>query len=266
MQFPSAYNNNKKLRRSVAAPLFRLAIAVAFGWGPLSVQAIAQTQAPSEAATSPLQLAPGAHDDSRPEPAQQAPARVPQQTPAPRPQHKPVAQAQAQPQQAAVSQSNAEVVVTLVRTTLVALHHANVTGNYTVLRDLAAPDFSEKNTASDLARIFAPIRDLHVDLGRVVLLDPQISQAMLTKEKMLDIAGALATEPPVKFELQFRPVAGVWRVEKISIAPLQVQPVPQAQAPAAAPPAPAKPPARHRAAKPNPTPPAPATPAPAAPK
>jgi hypothetical protein len=166
--------------------------------------------------------------------------------------------AQAAPQQTSVGQSNAEVVVTLVRTTLVALHQANVTGNYTVLRDLAAPDFSEKNTASDLARIFASIRELRVDLGRAVLLDPQISRAMLTDDKMLDIAGALATEPPVKFELQFRPVSGVWRLEKISITPLQVGTVPQAQTPVGSAPAAAKPPAGAQAAKPVPTQQAPA--------
>src|SRR5262245_26287516 len=43
----------------------------------------------------------------------------------------------------------------LVRSALLTLNDANRCGNYTVLRDLAAPDFQARNTAADLARIFA---------------------------------------------------------------------------------------------------------------
>src|SRR4051812_18904799 len=45
-------------------------------------------------------------------------------------------------------------VLILIRSTLLALDHANRTGNYTVLRDLGAPGFYTANTAARLAEIF----------------------------------------------------------------------------------------------------------------
>jgi hypothetical protein len=42
----------------------------------------------------------------------------------------------------------------LIRSTLLTLNDANRSGNYSVLRDLAAPDFQAKNSAADLADSF----------------------------------------------------------------------------------------------------------------
>jgi len=128
--------------------------------------------------------------------------------------------AQAQQQADPNARSNAEMVLTLLRTTIIAVHQANQTGNYTVLRDLSAPGFRDKNTAADLARIFQPIREANIDLGAVVLLDPNLSQVELGEQNMLHIAGALATRPvAVSFELLFQPVAGVWRLNGLAITP-----------------------------------------------
>jgi hypothetical protein len=49
----------------------------------------------------------------------------------------------------------------LIRTTIIAINQANKTGNYTVLRDLAAPDFQNVNSAEKLAEIFTG----HIRLG-----------------------------------------------------------------------------------------------------
>jgi hypothetical protein len=123
---------------------------------------------------------------------------------------------------AAVNRANTELVVTLIRTTIVGLYQANVSGNYSVLRDIAAPDFQAKNSAADLARIFTNIRDLKIDLGAAVLLDPKISRAELTAEKKLYVVGALETKPaPVTFEMLFQFVAGYWRIYGVSITPVE---------------------------------------------
>jgi hypothetical protein len=158
------------------------------------------------------------------QPAANAPA--PKGAPAPTPQ-----------QQAAVARANAELILTLVRTTLVALHQANVTGNYSVLRDLGSPSFQSANSPTRLAEIFAGVRRLNIDLSAVVLLDPQISRATLTDAKMLHVVGALATQPyPVRFELLFQPINGVWRINGVSMAPVQPEASSAAPAkPAAAP-------------------------------
>jgi len=46
----------------------------------------------------------------------------------------------------------------LIRTTIIAINQANKTGNYTVVRDLAAPDFQNVNSAEKLAEIFTGLR------------------------------------------------------------------------------------------------------------
>ena len=52
----------------------------------------------------------------------------------------------------------------MIRSTLLALDHANKTGNYTVLRDLGAPGF-QANTEARLAEIFAAQRKDNIDLS-----------------------------------------------------------------------------------------------------
>ena len=47
----------------------------------------------------------------------------------------------------------------LIRRTLLSINDANLSGNYTVLRDLAAPDFQKVNDAQKLAGIFANLRN-----------------------------------------------------------------------------------------------------------
>jgi hypothetical protein len=53
----------------------------------------------------------------------------------------------------------------LIRTTIIAINQANKTGNYTVLRDLAAPDFQNVNSAEKLAEIFTGLRNSKFDLS-----------------------------------------------------------------------------------------------------
>ncbi|XUJ36695.1 hypothetical protein ACQ5SK_19580 [Bradyrhizobium japonicum] len=48
-----------------------------------------------------------------------------------------------------------EQALYLIRSTLLSLNDANRTGNYTVLRDLAAPDFQARNAAADLGLNFS---------------------------------------------------------------------------------------------------------------
>src|SRR5438552_3852933 len=77
-------------------------------------------------------------------------------------------------QQPKPAQIDRNGVLILVRSTLLALDHANKTGNYTVLRDLAAPAF-QVNTAARLAEIFAGHRREGLDLSGVIVIDLQFS-------------------------------------------------------------------------------------------
>jgi hypothetical protein len=155
----------------------------------------------------------------------------------------PAPQQQQQQQQLPVS---LEQALYLIRSTLLSLNDANRTGNYTVLRDLAAPDFQARNTAADLAQSFSDLRRRNFDLFSVALAAPQLSAApVIDGNGMLRLTGAFPTRPlQINFDLLFQNVGGQWRLFGISVATPQVP----AQAPPAAA-APAAPPKNAPAAK-----------------
>ena len=94
----------------------------------------------------------------------------------------------------------------LVRTTLLALNDANRTGNYTVLRDLAAPSFRERNSAADLAQIFAELRRARLDLSMAAIMAPELdAQPALDADRRLRLKGSYPTQPNrVVFDLDLR--------------------------------------------------------------
>jgi hypothetical protein len=164
----------------------------------------------------------------------------------------------------------------LVRTVLLALHHANETGNYSVVREMSAPGFQAANNQARLAEIFANLRAQKLDLSAVAVLDPQLSSVpSLDANGHLLIEGAYPQIPPhVSFQLLFAPVEGKWRLQGIGInlgppaavlgqstgQPAPAPPTPSGQAAQGAPQQlPARPAAAPAA---RPSPPRPATPQP----
>lgn len=134
-------------------------------------------------------------------------------------------------------------VMMLVRSTLLALDHANKTGNYTVLRDLGSPGF-QSNSAARLGEIFAKLRNENLDLSGVAVIDPQLNMLpQIEANGMMRMAGFFPSVPAqVNFDLAFAPVNGQWRLFGLSVsigqsAPAAPEP-PAAQA--SRPPAPAK--------------------------
>jgi hypothetical protein len=137
-----------------------------------------------------------------------------------------------------------EQAVYLIRSTLLTLNDANRSGNYTVLRDLAAPDFQARNTAADLGQSFSDLRGRNFDLYGAALLAPQLAVGpTLDQSGMLHLAGYIPTRPlQINFDLTFQVIAGHWRLFEISVA----TPDPAAALPAQA--QPPAPPARPAAA------------------
>ncbi|TPQ41271.1 hypothetical protein C2U70_03635 [Bradyrhizobium guangdongense] len=131
-----------------------------------------------------------------------------------------------------------EQALYLIRSTLLTLNDANRTGNYSVLRDLAAPDFQAKNTAADLALGFTDLRRRNFDLFSVALAAPQLSTPpFLDPGKMLRLTGYFPTRPlQINFDLTFQNVGNQWRLYGISVATPQAPP----ETAAATPPANAK--------------------------
>jgi hypothetical protein len=167
-----------------------------------------------------------------------------QQQPAPK-------QQPAQPQAPKPAQIDRNGVLILIRTTLLALDQANKTGNYTVLRDLGAPDF-QANSAAQLAEIFAQQRRDNIDLSGVAVIDPQLTLLpQIEGNGLMRMAGFFPSVPTqVNFEMLYAPVGGRWKLFGLSVsfgqaAPAAPQPPaaaqPQEKAPQAQAPSPAAP-------------------------
>lgn len=109
-------------------------------------------------------------------------------------------------------------VLILTRSAILALDHANKTGNYTVLRDLGAPGF-QVNSAARLGEIFGSHRQQQLDLGAVAALEPQLTlMPQIESNGMLRMAGFFPSLPmQVNFELLYAPVDRQWRLFGISV-------------------------------------------------
>src|SRR5436190_23746072 len=62
----------------------------------------------------------------------------------------------------------------LIRNTITLVNHGNLTGNYTVVRDLASDDFRKRSSAAELAATFANLRQQKLDLSPILVIDPQL--------------------------------------------------------------------------------------------
>ena len=137
---------------------------------------------------------------------------------APKPQAKPKQQSAPQVQPAAalpaLTVPPPEVLLVLIRTTLLALNQAVQTGNFTVLRDLGSPDLQEANSAAQLGIIFADLRNRNIDLSAAAIVAPEVSEPpMITSQNMLRLVGFFPTQPlQIKFQMLFQPVNGQWRL------------------------------------------------------
>jgi hypothetical protein len=111
------------------------------------------------------------------------------------------------------------IAIILVKNALLAVNQGNLTGNYTVLRDLASPGFREKNSAADLAAIFQNIRQQKVDMSPIVALDPVLSQPRVTADGQIALEGYFeAQQMRISFQLLFikAPTNG-WMIHGVSL-------------------------------------------------
>ena len=107
----------------------------------------------------------------------------------------------------------------LIRRTLLTLNDANLSGNYTVLRDLAAPGFRQANDAARLGEIFAKLRRDNIDLAPLVRIMPKLTRKPeIVACGMLRVSGFFPTRPhQVNFDMLFQSVEGQWRVFGLAV-------------------------------------------------
>jgi hypothetical protein len=107
----------------------------------------------------------------------------------------------------------------LIWSTIAAVDHANMAGNYSVLRDLAAPGFQTANDAARLTQIFAGVRQSGIDLSNALLLAPTYSAPpTMVAPDVLRVQGGFGLRPTaILFDLHYQWVGGRWRLFGISI-------------------------------------------------
>ena len=112
----------------------------------------------------------------------------------------------------------------LVWSILVEVHHSNVSGNYSVLRDLSAPAFQIQNDPARLTGIFANLRQQNIDLSNVLLVAPSFtSPPRMVQPDVMRTVGFFGLRPKaIYFDLQFQWVQGRWRLYGISINPVSL--------------------------------------------
>ncbi len=149
----------------------------------------------------------------------------------------------AQPQQAKQELKIETVqLVTLIKSTVMAVQHANQTGNYSVLRDMGSPVFRERFDQAQLTAIFSNLRSRGVNLNTVLFLNPNLTrQPELTEGRQLRLVGDFPTQPlKIQYEMLFLQIDGVWRIDGLALdaVPMQASAgVPAPAAPASAAPA-----------------------------
>jgi hypothetical protein len=114
--------------------------------------------------------------------------------------------------------SGAEISM-LIRGTMIALHQANVTGNYTVLKDLGAIEFQARNSAARLADLFREFRERKLNLAAAAIFDAKLDdKPLLSKNGVLRLVGYFPTKPQeIIFDLTFVYELSEWRILSLNV-------------------------------------------------
>lgn len=107
----------------------------------------------------------------------------------------------------------------LIRDVLAAVNHGNWTGNYTVLRDYAAPEFGLANDPTRLAGLFTDVRAERLDLLQVMVTEPVLVDTQLSQSgRELRLTGYFPLQPRhVSFDLVFGLEGRRWLLLGISV-------------------------------------------------
>jgi len=117
---------------------------------------------------------------------------------------------------------NPVVVEGLVKYTIIAVDQANLTGNYSVLRALGTPQFQQNTSAAMLAKSFARMRQLKLQMSTILLVKPSFTKPPVLSNGVLKVAGVFPTAPTrIAFEATYVSVNGRMRLAGLKITPVK---------------------------------------------
>lgn len=122
-------------------------------------------------------------------------------------------------QAAELQMPSGQALAIMITNTLIAYNQGNLTGDYSVFRELASPQFRRANSPARLADIFRTMRDDRIDLSPIVLYPPKLlRQPLIDADGDLVLDGFYDTRPErVEFFLVFRQIDDVWRLFAIRV-------------------------------------------------
>lgn len=106
-----------------------------------------------------------------------------------------------------------EQLVALIRSTVTAVNQANLTGNYSVLRELGAPGFQQAQTQETLSKSFEGFRKGQIDTGITAAVVPQLTKtpAFDPVAGTMRLTGYYPTKPQVNFDFAYQLIGGRWQ-------------------------------------------------------
>jgi hypothetical protein len=107
----------------------------------------------------------------------------------------------------------------MVRNAIIALNQANLTGNYSVLRDMGTPNFQITNSSARLAEAFSTLRAQRLDISPIMFSNPKFaSPASIQDGQVLRVAGVFPTTPEqVHFDIAFQLFGEQWMLAAIAV-------------------------------------------------
>lgn len=122
----------------------------------------------------------------------------------------------------------------LIWSTILAVDHANRSGNYSVLRDMAAQGFQINNNPAKLAQIFTGIRNSRIDLSNALLVPPTYTEPpRQVQADIFEVKGVFQLRPvSIYFDLFYQWEQGSWKLFGIDLRPVPMassMPAPQQQ-------------------------------------
>ncbi len=107
----------------------------------------------------------------------------------------------------------------MIRNAIIALNQANITGNYSVLRELGTPSFQVSNTPARLTDIFASLRNRKIDLSPTLFFGPKlVSAPALQDGQILRLTGFFPTQPEqVNFDIAYQMFGEQWMLAGIAV-------------------------------------------------
>ena len=110
-------------------------------------------------------------------------------------------------------------LVLMIRNAVIALNQANITGNYTVLREMGTANFQMTNTPARLAEVFATLRSRKIDLSPVMVFNPKLTTGPALDGQVLRLAGYFPTTPEqVQFDLAYQHAGDQWLLAGVAIS------------------------------------------------